>query len=144
MANLTKSVVVHAPIERVYGYLEDPTHLPEIWPSLVKITDVHTLPNGGHSNHWMYKMAGVLLEGTSEDIEHVPNERIVSKTTGGTDSTQTWMLQPAGPDTKVTFSVDYTVPVPVLGRLAEAALVKLNDHEGDTIMANLKTMLEAA
>jgi uncharacterized membrane protein len=137
-----KSVVVHAPVDTVYGYLTDPTHLPEIWPSLVEITDVHSLPNGGHSNHWKYKMGGIRLEGTSEDVEHVVNERIVSKTKGGVDSTQTWMVEPLGEDTKVTFKVDYTVPIPVLGKLAEAAIVKLNDHEGDATVANLKTMLE--
>lgn len=144
MASITKSVVVHAPVDKVYGYLNDPKHLPEIWPSLVEVSDVHTLPNGGHTNHWTYKMAGIRLEGTSEDIEHVPNERIVSKTKGGTDSIQTWTVQPTGSETKVTFEVDYTVPIPVLGRLAEAAIVKLNEHEGDTIMANLKTLMEAA
>ncbi|MDH4140747.1 MAG: SRPBCC family protein [Coriobacteriia bacterium] len=144
MASLVKSTVVHAPVEKVYGYLDDPAHLPEIWPSLFEITDVHLLPNGGHSNHWKYKMAGIRLEGTSEDVEHIANERIVSKTKGGTDSTQTWMVEPEGGDTKVTFKVDYVVPVPVLGKLAEAAIVKLNDHEGDTIMANLKTVMETA
>ena len=141
MRSVSKSVLVHAPADEVYGYLSDPTHLPEIWPSLIDITDVHSLPNGGHSNHWTYKMAGIRLEGTSEDIEHTANERIVSKTHGGIESTQTWTVQPEGPDTKVTFKVDYEVPVPVLGRLAEAAIVKLNDHEGDAILANLKTVL---
>jgi uncharacterized membrane protein len=144
MESLTKSALVHAPVDEVYGYLSDPTHLPEIWPSLVEIKDVRALPNGGHSNHWTYKMAGIRLEGASEDIEFRPNERIVSKTTGGTESTQTWMVQPEGGDTRVTFSVDYAVPIPVLGRLAEAAIVKLNDHEGDAILANLKTVLEEA
>jgi uncharacterized membrane protein len=144
MESLTKSTLVHAPVDEVYGYLSDPTHLPEIWPSLVEIRDVHVLPNGGHSNHWTYKMAGIRLEGTSEDVEFRPNERIVSKTTGGTESTQTWTVQPDGTDTKVTFRVDYAVPIPVLGKLAEAAIVRLNDHEGDAILANLKTVLEVA
>jgi hypothetical protein len=54
------------------------------------------------------------------------------------------MLEPEGADTKVTFTVDYTVPIPVLGKLAEAAIVKLNNHEGDVVMENLKTILEAA
>lgn len=144
MAIASTSVMVHAPIERVFEYIDDPGHLPEIWPSLVEVRDVQPLPNGGHSNHWTYKMAGIRLEGTSEDIEHIPNERLVAKTKGGTDSTQTWALKPAGEDTEVTFTVDYTVPIPVLGRLAEAAIVKLNEHEGVAIMANLKTMLEAA
>ncbi len=142
MASQTKSVVVHAPVDQVYAYLDDPIHMPEFWPSLIEIKDVHELPNGGHTNHWTYKMAGIRLEGTSEDIEHIPNQRIVSKTKGGVDSTQTWALEPEGPDTKVTFKVDYTVPVPVLGKLAEAAIVKLNDHEGDLVLENLKTIVE--
>jgi uncharacterized membrane protein len=143
VASLTKSVVVHAPVEKVCRYLDDPTRLPEIWPSLVEIKDVQSLPNGGHSNRWTYKMAGMRLEGTSEDVEHITNQRTVSKTKGGIDSTQTWMMKPESDGTKVTFQVDYTVPIPVLGKLAEAAIVKLNDHEGDAIMANLKTLLEA-
>lgn len=144
MARSTTSTLIHAPVDKVFGYLDDPTHMPEFWPSLVDITDVQTLPNEGHRNHWTYKMAGVRLQGTSETTEHVPNRRIVNKTTGGVDSLQTWVLEPMGEDTKVTFEVDYTVPVPVLGRMAEAAIVKLNEHEGEAIAENLKTILEMA
>jgi len=142
MTSQTKSVVVHAPVDEVYAYLDDPTHMPEFWPSLIEIKDVQPLPNGGHSNHWTYKMAGMRLEGTSEDVEHIPNQRIVAKTKGGVDSTQTWALEPRGDDTRVTFTVDYTVPVPVIGRLAETAIIKLNDHEGDLVLENLKTIVE--
>jgi len=144
MASLTKSVVIHAPVDKVFGYLDDPLHEPEFWPSLVEIKDVERLPNGGRKDHWTYKMAGVRLDGVAETTERIPNRRIVDKTTGAVDSTQTWMIEPQGDDTKVTFQIDYTVPVPVLGKLAEAAIVKLNDHEGDVIMENLKTILEAA
>ncbi len=144
MASNTKSVVIHAPVEKVYEYLDDPTHQPEFWPSLIEVKDVHLLPNGGHGSSWTYKMAGIRLEGTAEDVEHVANERIVRKTKGGIESTQTWMFEPEGEATKVTLRVDYTVPIPVLGRLAEAAIVKLNDHEGDAIVQNLKILLEAA
>jgi uncharacterized membrane protein len=143
MASLTKSIVVHAPVEKVFEFLADPMHLPEFWPSLIEVKDVRVLPDGRRANGWVYKMVGIRLEGTSEEVEHIANERIVSKTKGGVDSTQTWMVQPEGDDTKVTFTVDYTVPVPVLGKLAEAAIVKLNDHEGDVTMANLRTLLEA-
>ena len=144
MASITRTVTVQAPVDTVYRYLDDPTHLPEFWPSLVAVSDVHSLPNGGHAYDWKYKMVGIPLEGESEDIEHVENERIVSKTTGGISSTETWTLAPRGDQTEVTMKIDYSVPVPVLGKLAEAAIVKLNEHEGDVTMANLKTMLEAA
>ena len=58
-------------------------------------------------------------------------------------STQTWTFQPEANGTKVTFEVEYTVPVPVLGKLAEAVIVKMNKHEGDLLLANLKAQMES-
>ena len=142
MAKVSKTVTINAPAEKIYGYVGEPENMPEFWPSLMEISDVQKLPNGGNSNKWVYKMAGIRLEGTSEDTERVPNERIVSKTKGGVDSTQTWEFQPEASGTKVTFTVEYTVPIPVLGKLAEAVIVKMNDHEGDVLLANLKSRME--
>jgi uncharacterized protein YndB with AHSA1/START domain len=143
MQSVKKSVVVQAPVEKVFAYLDDPTHWPEFWPSLIEVGDVQALPNGGKARHWVYKMAGLRLEGTSEDVERVANERIVSTTHGGVESTQTWTVRPEGAGTEVAFTVEYTVPVPVLGKMAESVLVRLNDHEGDATMANLKAVLES-
>ena len=142
MVKTEKNITIKAPVEKVFSYISEPTSLPEIWPSLVEIKDVKPLPNGGHSNRWVYKMAGVRLEGSSEDIEFTPNQRLVSKTKGGADSTQTWIFEPEADGTKVTFEVGYTVPIPVLGKLAEAIIVKMNDREGDLILTNLKARME--
>ena len=143
MAKLEKTITINAPVEKVFSYIDGGTNLPEIWPSLVEVKDVQRLPNGGHSDRFVYKMAGIRLEGTSEDVEYIPNQRIVTKTTGGAESTQTWLFQPEAGGTKVTFKVEYTVPIPVLGKLAEAIIVKMNDREGDLILANLKARMEA-
>jgi len=142
MTKTVKSITIKAPVEKVFNYISEPTNLPEIWPSLVEVKDVQKLPSGGTRNRWVYKMAGILLEGTSEETEYVPNQRLVSKTKGGAESTQTWMFQPEAGGTKVTFEVEYTVPIPVLGKLAEAIIVKMNEHEGELILANLKARME--
>ena len=142
MIKTVKTINIKAPVEKVFDYISEPTNLPEIWPSLVEIKDVQKLPSGGTRNRWVYKMAGILLEGTSEETEYVPNQRIVSKTKGGVESTQTWMFQPEAGGTKVTLEVEYTVPIPVLGKLAEAIIVKMNEHEGELILANLKARME--
>jgi uncharacterized membrane protein len=143
MAKITRTITINAPVEKVFSYLDEATNLPKIWPSLIEVKDVKRLPNGGHSDKWEYKMAGIRLKGSGEDIEHIPNQRIVTKTKGGADSTQTWLFQPEAGGTKVTFEVEYTVPIKVLGKLAEAIIVKMNEHEGDTILANLKAVMEA-
>jgi len=142
MAKTVKTISIKAPVEKVFDYINEPTNLPEIWPSLVEIKDVQKLPSGGTKERWVYKMAGICLEGTSESEDTVSNQRIVSKSKGGVESTQTWMFQPEAGGTKVTFEVEYTVPIPVLGKLAEAIIVKMNEHEGELILANLKARME--
>jgi len=143
MAKVEKTITINAPVEKVFGYVNEPTNLPEIWPSMVEAKDVQRLPNGGNSFGWVYKMAGMRFEGTSEDTEVVANQRVVSKSKGGIESTITWTFQPEASGTKVTFEAEYTVPIPLLGKLAEAFIVKQNEHEAELLLANLKTRMEA-
>ncbi|MFC1846432.1 SRPBCC family protein [Chloroflexota bacterium] len=142
MAKLTKSITINAPVEKVFNYISESTNLPEIWPSLIEIKDVNHLPDGGTTDRWTYKMAGMRLEGTTAS-KYVENRSVISKTEGGVKSTQAWTFEPADGGTKATFDIEYTVPIPVLGKLAEVIVVKMNDHEGDIIMANLKSRMEA-
>jgi hypothetical protein len=109
---------------------------------MVEAKDVQRLPNGGNKFRWVYKMAGMSFEGESEDTEVVPNERVVSKTEGGIESEITWAFQPENGGSNVTFEGEYTVPIPLLGKLAEAFIVKLNENEAEAILANLKSRME--
>ena len=143
MERISRSTTVHARVEDVFHFLEDKTHFPEFWPSMMDVSDVHDLPNGGKSYHWTYKMAGLRIEGDSEEIEIVPNQKLVRKNEKGIESTVTWLMDGHGDDTDLTFEVEYEVPVPVLGRLAEKVVVKLNEHEADAVIDNIKTQLEA-
>ena len=43
----------------------------------------------------------------------------------------------------LTTEIEYSVPVPVLGRLAEALVVKMNEREAELVLANLKSRMEA-
>ena len=142
MATVKKSIAISAPVEKVFEYINVPSNLTEIWPSMVEAKDVQRLPNGGNRFRWVYKMAGMSFEGISEDTDVVPNKRIVSKTEGGIESKITWITQPEDGGTNVTFEGEYTVPIPLLGKLAEAFIVKLNEHEAEAILANLKARME--
>jgi uncharacterized membrane protein len=142
MSKFEKTITIHAPAEKIFGYITKPTDLPEIWPSMVDVRNVKQLPNGGNQFHWVYKMAGMRFEGDSADIEYVANQRVVSQTKGGIESTVTWDFLKKNGDTQVKFIADYRVPVPLLGKLAEAFIVKQNEHEADVILANLKDRME--
>ena len=110
---------------------------------MVEVKEVQRLPNGGTSFRWVGKMAGVRFEGTTEDTEYVPNQRVVSKSTGGIESLFTWTFQPEDSGTKLTVEVEYTVPIPLLGKIAEAFIVKQNERELELVLANLKAKMEA-
>jgi uncharacterized protein YndB with AHSA1/START domain len=143
MEKLRRSTTIHAPVGEVFNFLEDKTHVPEFWPSMIEVSDIHDLPNGGKAYHWAYKMAGIRFEGDSEEIEVIPNEKIVSKNEKGIESTVTWLMEGHGQDTDLSFEIEYNVPVPVLGKLAEKVVLSLNEHEADAMIANLKSQIEA-
>ena len=137
------TITINAPVEKVFSYLQDePTNLLEIWPSMVEVKDMKRLPNGGTSFRWVYKMVGMRFEGTSEDIEYISNQRVVTKTKGGIEATYTWTFQPEDGGTKMTVEVEWSVPVPVLGKLAEALIIRQQEREFDLVLANLKDKME--
>lgn len=142
MAKLEKSITIHAPVEKVFAFLIDPRNLPEIWPSMIEVKHVTPAPKGGFNFEWVYKMAGLKIEGASETVEYVLNERTVTKGTKGIESTFFWLYKPQTKGTKLTLEIEYTVPLPVLGRLAEAVVLKQNEQEAETVLFNLKSRLE--
>lgn len=143
MAKVERSVLIQAPVEKVFSFAADPSHLPEFWPSMMEVSDIQPLPSGGHRFHWVYQMAGMRFEGMSDDVEYMSNQQLVQKAKGGIQSTINWTFLPEAGGTQVTFLADYIVPVPLLGRLAEAVIVKVNDHEAEVLLANLKARMEA-
>lgn len=142
MARLQKSVTIHAPIDKVFTFMNDPRHLPDIWPSMIDVKDVTPAPKGGFNFSWVYKMAGMRFEGASETIEYVTNKRTVTQSTKGIESKFTWAYDTLNDNTKLTVDIEYTVPVPVLGKLAESVILRQNEHETELLLDNLKTRME--
>ncbi|MFC1923693.1 SRPBCC family protein [Chloroflexota bacterium] len=141
MATIKSSISINAPVEKVFE-MAKPEFLPEFWPSLVEVKNIQELPNGGFSWDWVYKMAGMRFNGSSVHTEYVVNERTVAQSTG-IESTITWTYEPEDGGTKMTALTEYKIPVPLLGKMAEAFIVKMNENESATILANLKARLEA-
>lgn len=141
MASIKSTITINAPVEKVFEYTK-PDNLPEVWPSLVEVRNVKELPNGGYSWDWVYKMAGVNFNGSSEHVEYAENERTVAKSSG-IESTITWLYEPVGEGTRMTSLTEYEIPVPLVGKVAEAFIHKMNENESNTILANIKARLEA-
>ena len=141
MAKVKRSITINAPVEKVFNYLDDPMTQPEWIPSLMEVKDVSGSGVGEHFM-WTYKMAGVLLEGETTVTEHIPNKRIVTQSKGGVISTWIFNFKTHDGGTMIELDIEYTIPVPVIGKLAEKIVLKRNEREADLGMANIKEKME--
>jgi len=142
MATIEKSITIKVAPEKVYDYFVDPAHLPEIWPSMVEIKDVKTLPKGGHRFHWIYKMAGMRFEGETETVEFELDRHLVTKSTGQIPATFDYSFKAENGYTRIDVKTEYEIPKKLLGKLAEPFVHKVNEREADTFLANLKDRVE--
>jgi uncharacterized membrane protein len=140
MERIQKSVMIHAPVAQVFEFLADPRNLPDVWPSLIEVSN---LDEAGQSFDWTYKMAGMHFHGHSRTIDLEQNRLRVVRGERGISSTFTWRFGERDDGTEVSLDVEYELPVPLLSRLAAPFLRRLNEREAETTLANLKERLES-
>lgn len=142
MEAIRKSIEIRATAEQVFAYLADPENDPLWVPSLMEVRNI----SGSGSElryEWTYKMVGFKLDGETRTVEHVPSERLVVTTHGGVDSKWTYELTPTGDGTRFDLSVEYEIPLPVLGKLAEKLVARANEREVEVAIQNAKDQCEA-
>lgn len=143
MEKIFKEIVVNTSLEKVFKYVENPGNWPEFWPSLVEITDVQPLPDGGYQAKFEYKMAGRCFKGEGEYIDYMPNQWFVVSTRGGISSKLTFTFRsfnekPQLNQTRVTLTIEYSIPIPLLGKVAEKLIRQMNNQEIGLALSNLK------
>jgi uncharacterized protein YndB with AHSA1/START domain len=136
-----RSMTIDQPIETVFDYIADPLHFVPIWPGLVEIKEVQSLPTGGYRFDYVYYLASMRFEGMGEFVEFVPKTRIVCKLMGGIEGTLTFTFEPSVLATTVFLTIAYTIPTALFAKLPEVAFTELSVHEIDCLLANLKTVI---
>jgi uncharacterized membrane protein len=144
MLTAEDSIVVDAPVDAVFAFMDDPHNQPTITPSITDVRNVEPLANGGKRLDYTYQMAGVDLHGTMETPTYEPDERIVFEMVDGDiDGAITWTFEPAEGGTRVTYRAEYELPSSVLETILRPFARRYNEREIRTTLANLKTRLES-
>ena len=141
MAKVERTITINAPVEEVCNYLSDPTNALEYVPSMTDIRNIKG-EGVGRTYDWTYKMLGISFSGKTEVVEYKPNERYVTKSSGGIASTWTYSFKAETGGTQMNLVIDFTIPVPVLGKFAERLALRQTEREADLAMATLKDRLE--
>ena len=143
MRTIKRSIDINAPVERLFEFITTPQNLPLVWPSMVDVSNVERKADGGHNFDWIYKMAGIKFHGHARTVKVDLNAYSEVRNDTGIPSTFKWTFTgTSAGSSKLLVEATYELPTPVLGKIAEAVLAKVNEHEMDTLLANLKATLE--
>lgn len=139
--NSTRSVLIKAPVEKVFAFLADPTHwllaASNTWVTNTKLT----AEGVGTTAHWHAKILGIPMMAVIEYVEFVPNERIVSKSNSG--FVQTFTVAGEGEGTRLTLDIEWAVHVPLVDTQVQAVAEKFIGDTADEILSPLKAALES-
>jgi uncharacterized membrane protein len=144
MIKVNKSIVINAPVEKVFAYMRDASSNLEWLPGVMEITDIRDEPGQvGSRFRWAYKMAGLRFEGETTLVEYAENQRMVTEGKGAILSRWQFDYTRVPEGTRLDLGVEYTVPAPVLGHIAEKALRRQNEREAGLALSNIKAKMES-
>ena len=143
MSKTSASIVINAPIQKVFEYTATPDNGPMFIPNLNENSNISVTPTQiGQKWDWRFNMVGVDITGEAEVIELEAPHVWKLRFTGGSNGTWKFMFEKANDVTKVSLEVEYEIPDGVVGKLSANAVEKINQKNTDDILQHLKTILE--
>lgn len=141
MPRIRNSIKINAPVEKVFEYISNPENMQEWWSNVTGIRDV-TGHGDGQKWTWDYKMMGLHFTGTAKVVRSRLNyeRRVESK--GGMDASWYWEFKSVDGGTQLRWVIDYTIPIPVLGKVGELFILRRNKRVARFAMANIKERME--
>lgn len=148
MAHLRKSILIHAPVEKVAAFAGEPKNWAAFWVGLGEPEEQTGEGEVGTVVKHSYLMAGVRFPVTSRVLENVTGPegtRWRGTIEGPLAGEQTWTYARQGGDTEVTADIEYTVPGAALGRIADRLIIeRMQERALGQTLENLKLLCEAA
>ncbi|MFQ3662885.1 MAG: SRPBCC family protein [Chloroflexaceae bacterium] len=148
MAHVRKSILIHAPVEKVFAFAGDPKNWAAYWVGLGEPEEQTGEGEVGTVVKHSYLMAGVRFPVTSRVLENATGPegaRWRGAIEGPLSGEQTWTYARREGDTEVTADIQYTVPGSVLGRIADRLIIeRMQERSIAQTLENLKLLCEAA
>ncbi len=139
---MKRSIHIEAPVEKVFDCVKDPTYMPEGFAMPFEVTDVK-LADGGVGTYysWVYRVAGLTIEGFDVYTEFIPNQRITDRSSSGFPGDFTFSFEPEGSGMKLTVEVRHRSfwRIPPLMQLVEMVQGLMIDR----LLSAMKAEMEA-
>jgi len=144
MLTVREHVDIDAPVKMVFDYMDEPSHQPDVTPSLTTSHLLERLPNGGSRVRYTYKILGLSFTGEVHATDYVPNERIVWAMEGDLHGTIRWYFHALDDEqSRFTYAATYALPGPsVLRPLLKPLVRRYNEQEVHSLLQQLKAHME--
>jgi uncharacterized membrane protein len=143
MAKVGSSVEIDVPLEEVIAFLED-WHNAEKWYEGIYDWTPTTAITTGNGARFSYrtKDLGLEIQYETELYDHVKNRAFKLRSVKGPKVDEQYSFEPIAGGTRVTYAMDYEVPVPIVGSLLDLVVFKsLWAKRVQTNLQNLKRLL---
>jgi hypothetical protein len=142
MERIEKRIIVNAPVQAIFRFINEPFNLMRIWPGMIEVTDVSRSKNEGRNFRCVSKMANVRIEYNKECTEHIVNRSLTHKISGGMRGAIRWLFETENEHTRISLRMEYEIPYLLLKRHTQIAIVRQNDLDIEILLSNLKTLME--
>ena len=142
---LTRTAIVHGPVERVFSRLDDPSALPFLYNCIADVSDVRRSGRHvGDTFRGTFSVVGLQFDVTFTRTEHAPPQKIAERFEGAMNGTMIFNLEPQGSKTRVTLEASYEISRGLFSRIVNKLLFQqVAEKNADRILENLAILVEA-
>ena len=143
MAIVQRNVHINASPEATMVLLSDASRWPDWYPGMTKIDITAPFPAAGGKVAFKVKSAGISMPISETVLDYQPGKLQLLQMDGMLSGRARWEVTPEDQGTRLTTTFDYTLPGGVLGKIADALIVRhLNAKSLEDALQNFKALVE--
>lgn len=139
MPTISESIIINAPVDRVFRFVTNPENWTRYVESLSEVSNLSSpRMEPGTTFAWEYRAAGATRHGSGHVNQNVPNAKFSMSMDGGVELTETYTFTPREEGTELTVQIGYGGEEPPL----EASPGGTEDEEAGRILETIKKLCE--
>ena len=143
MAIVQRDVQIKSSPQETMALLSDASRWPKWYPGMTELNIAAPFPEEGGKVAFKVKSAGMSLPITETVLDYQPGKLHLFQMEGMLSGRARWELTPEGDGTRLTTTFDYTSRGGVLGKIADALMVKrMNGKSLEEGLTNFKALAE--
>jgi carbon monoxide dehydrogenase subunit G len=143
MAIVQRNVHIKASPQETMALLSDASRWPDWYPGMTEINIAAPFPEEGGKVVFKVKSAGISMSITETVLEYQPAKLQLLQMEGMLSGRARWEVIPEGDGARLTTTFDYALPGGVLGKIADALIVKrMNAKSLEQGLQNFKALVE--